>query len=281
MTSSKSAFVDDLGDEGMNAQIKTAIQTYADDLIALYGPTAAATNGQSDKWAVGVGQILMGTAVNEKLGNSTTKVLGKINLKGKIRKRTIATASAITDNGKPFYATDENTYTLAVPSIKAVPIGIVVQWITGTTCLVYEFPQHTLRANDMAGQGLEDLHLGSFPCTAFANGNMVVDLPLRYHAQIEQLWSAIRLAPAGASGTATIKAQIKAVGGSYVDVGAPTTFVAAATGDALGAVKTSAAVTTANIFHDGDLLQLVASAVTAMSAGHVDIYAKVRRRFGV
>lgn len=60
-------------------------------------------------------------------------------------------AAAVTDNGAPVYATDENTFTLTATS-NIGSIGSVKRWITGTTCDVQLFTANQYRANQDIGQ---------------------------------------------------------------------------------------------------------------------------------
>ncbi len=56
---------------------------------------------------------------------------------------TVATASAVTDNNSPVYASDDATLTLAAAT-NAQPVGYVDRWISGTTCDVqlYSAEEH-------------------------------------------------------------------------------------------------------------------------------------------
>lgn len=49
---------------------------------------------------------------------------------------TVTGAAAITDAGKPVYATDDDTFTLT-PTTDCSFIGVVSKWISSTTCFVY------------------------------------------------------------------------------------------------------------------------------------------------
>jgi len=68
--------------------------------------------------------------VNASGGSSRVKVRTK-----GIARLTVATASAVTQNGETVYASDDGTFTLASTSNSS--IGKVFQWISGTTCDVY------------------------------------------------------------------------------------------------------------------------------------------------
>lgn len=69
-------------------------------------------------------------AVNASGGSTRVKVRTK-----GIARLTVATASAVTQNGEAVYASDDGTFTLA--STSNSQIGKVIQWISGTTCDVY------------------------------------------------------------------------------------------------------------------------------------------------
>lgn len=92
----------------------------------------------------------------EKADNSLGSA-GDINAKLKERGRVILSvtgASAITDEGKDVFATDDNTFTLTVGGVW---IGKVVRWISGTMCVV-DFQAFRLRPSvfvNLVGQTTE------------------------------------------------------------------------------------------------------------------------------
>lgn len=74
---------------------------------------------------------------------------------------TVTGSSAVTDNGKPVYATDDNVLTLTANS--ADPVGEVVKWISGALCWVRLIPSGTNRTS----AGATDVTLGDNVAAAY------------------------------------------------------------------------------------------------------------------
>lgn len=278
MASTVNAFLQDLGADGLSLIVKSGVTVNEGDLLALYGPSAAATNGSVDKWSAGAGQILMGTAQKKVVGDGTKVV--PIGVGPVILSLAVTGAASVADNGKPVYATDENTYTLTAPATKCKAVGSVISWRTGTTCFVHLKSYRDNVGEDLAGGQLEDLLIATLDAASLATGvDQIVDKKLLCHGEIIDFYSVVGKVLGGGGGVATIGLSIKALGGAYVAVGTPTTIVAT-TADALGLVTRSAAITTANVFHHGDLIKVTAATVTALT-GQISIFATVRRRAGV
>lgn len=278
MASTSNAFLPDLGSDGAQFVVKSGVTVQEGDLVALYGPSAAASNGQIDKWTGAVGQILLGTAQKKLVGDGTKKV--PVAIGPTILQLLVTGSTAATDNGKPVYATDENTYTLTAPANRTKAVGSLVFWISGTTCLVQKKSYRENVGEDLAGGSEDEILIATLDASSLATGvDQVVDKKLLCHGEIVDFYSVVGKVLGGGGGVATIGLSIKAVGGAYVAVGAPTTIVAT-TADALGLVTRSAAITTANVFHKGDLIKVTAATVTALT-GQLSIYATIRRRAGV
>lgn len=82
---------------------------------------------------------------------------------------TVTGVSAITDAGKPVYATDGQTMTLARPAV-GVPVGFVDTWVAGTTCDVYLYSFRDMvkmfAAKGIASGGKRIIDLGVIPTNA-------------------------------------------------------------------------------------------------------------------
>lgn len=84
--------------------------------------------------ALVAGDTFAGFAHEGAVNPTSGAVRVKVRQKGIVR-LTVATASAVTNNGETVYASADGTFTLASTSNSS--IGKVVQWITSTTCDVY------------------------------------------------------------------------------------------------------------------------------------------------
>lgn len=284
MASTASAFPQVLEGDGVGFSGKTGITFFPDDLVAIFGPEAAANNGLADKWSGIINKILVGNASSKLTGINTPQV--KIAPTGQPVIRLVTGVTGVADTGKEVFATDENTYTLTQPASLVEPVGIIVKFLTGTTVVVWMYSFEALRAKEFAAHGLVRVNLGPIDAVSLANGNMLIDEPLGFHGQIESFYARCHKVPTGAGATATLKLQIKPAGGAYADVGAPTTVVVALA-NTLGQVIPSAAIPLVlsgagmNVFHDGDKLQVVAGTVTAFSAGLYSLEALCRTRPGL
>lgn len=84
--------------------------------------------------------------VPEQVDNSSGSAGDKqLRLEGGIEiKRAVTGASAVGDRGKAVYATDDNVLTLSSAGNSLV--GVVSEWLTGTTCWVHIYTQAELVA---------------------------------------------------------------------------------------------------------------------------------------
>jgi hypothetical protein len=288
MTSSADFFPTVAEGDGVGVAGKSGVTFYADDLVDLYGPEAAANNGLADKHGQVLNRIPLGNAAGRLIGlgvaQTATLKVGS-NVLQPVVQRTVTGVTGAGDVGKEVFSSDENTYTITVPASFVTPVGVIVRWLTGTTCLVWMYGFECLRAKEFAAHGLVRLNLGVIDGASIANGNMLIDEPLQFHGQIESFYARCQKVPTGAGAAATLKLQIKPSGGAYADVGAPTT-IALALANTLGQVIPSAAIPLVlsgagmNVFHDGDKLQVVASGVTAFTAGLYTLEAVCRTRIG-
>lgn len=175
-------------------------------------------------------------------------------------------ASSAADRGKPVYLSgDDNTLTLVRPTAtKPVQVGEVLRWGSGTTCdvLIYSLERRNAPSNKRL------LALGTFDASLLTNADARTAIPAPFHGKVLATYAMIDEAPAGVGGTAAINLEIAgvAVTGGVVTV---------ATGDARAAKKSGTAVTATAEFHEGDAIDVVASSVTAMSAGTFDLFAEV------
>jgi len=183
-------------------------------------------------------------------------------------------AAAVTDSWKPVYATDDSTYSLT-PAAVAVPCGIILNYNgSGTSCRVLFYGVATMQAMIAAGAGATVTEfLGTWDCAAMANGDILTSRILTDAGQITSFFAQVSRAPAGTSGTVTLNLEI---GTTNVGPTTPTSIVVA-TGDTLGEVITSAAITANNTFYPGDALSVEASSTTTMTAGQFNLFMKYRR----
>lgn len=187
----------------------------------------------------------------------------------------VAGATVVTDSvGRVVYFNDTDNpedLTLTRPT-RGVPIGLVLRFLTGDNCDVLLFSLETIFTIGMGGSGQELLYLGSFDAATVAAGNLRTGIPMPFHGRFLTLAAMVDVAIAGAGGTALINLETDAV-----DVTGGVVTVSTAAGGVKGTRLAGTAITAANFFSEGSLLDVEAATVTAMTAGRFDLYAEVER----
>lgn len=204
---------------------------------------------------------------------------------------TVTGTTAATDNGKEIYATDENTYTLTRPSDDALPVGIVLFWVTSTTCHILVFGVTESAVLALAGGSKRTLHIGAVNTdglAATAATNLLTGLTLWGHGLITKFYAiANSFDTSYLTGLQVLNLEI---GGTDVTGGALSLeFTGIDTQADKALIKSATAITAANEFHDGDLLDVelatdgVAFTVPAGGLTNVsyDLYIDVEYRAGV
>lgn len=251
--------------------------------LALVGPgdAVAARRGRVEPWSAADHQIPLGRALGTVTGNVAASpvpaVAVDLGAGGEILERvTVVGLASRADVGTPVYMTDDDTFTLTKPATNSATRGLVVGYSgSGSVGDVYLHAPLGLAA---APSGAELLPLGHYELAAFPAGAGPADVranyPAPYHLEILSVHASVTTAPTGGGGTAAINLEIDAVNvtGGVVTV---------ATGDVLGVRKNGTAVTAARRAHEGDAIDVEVTAVTAFTAGAIDLYALVRRLPGV
>lgn len=201
----------------------------------------------------------------------------KVNVQGKIKiQYPVTGATAITDIGKGVYATDGQTLTLTVPAA-GLPVGIVTNWISGTTCEIHLFDFEegmNVQKNGLA-QYYRYMPIGTFLTNAMqgTSAMTLVTLPAAYekykivslHAQCAGYDNA------AVAGSQVVNAYI----GSTITTGGNLTLAYTncdASGD-MGTAINATAITAANTVAVGDVVSLkVASSGTGFTADAVSAF---------
>ena len=195
-------------------------------------------------------------------------------------------ASAITDAGKFVYATDGQTYTLTSPADDSVPYGIVMRWVSSTTCDVYFFG--LIEAIQMSLiPRRATICLGSFPTNALqgtAAAELLTDIPMYGHFTIDS-WYAVPVAydNAAVAGDQNLEIDIGATSVKTTGGVNPTQInITYAELDAVGTMGTAiagSAIASANEVHDGDTISVRMAAsgtgFTADCAAAFNLYIQV------
>lgn len=182
-------------------------------------------------------------------------------------------ASAQSDLLAPVYVTDNQTLTLTRPSDDAEVVGVVTKWHTSTTCDVLLFGLLAQLILGMAGGNRQIFELGNYENAELNDGDIMTGMVMPFHGKFISLHGIVEQAFTGVSGTATLNLEI---GGTNVTGGALVASTAA--GGTVGTKLDASAITAANVFHEGDVVDLeVSSQGGTQTAGRVRVYAIVER----
>ncbi len=263
------------GADGLAGEIANAVQVYSGGFLGIRGPDHATTQGYLVPYNDEAGVMFAGGAAETTtLGDTTASPPPetRTNVGEKVLVR--ATVTGVASRGdilKPVYATDDNTLTLTRPTTGEV-IGIVTDWYTSTTCDVLIFG---IGARAAAATTTELMFLGSISTIIASAIDLRTAIPLSFHGEIVEVFAMVDVAVAGSSGTGllTLKINTTTVSGGVVTV-------STAAGGTVGTKLAGTAVTADNVFHAGDTLDVEIGTVTAMTAGRIDLFARVQRRPG-
>ena len=175
----------------------------------------------------------------------------------------------ITDVSRLVYATDDNTFTITRPALTA-PLGIIVASVSAAAADVLFFGADTMMAMALAGQGLTTWHLGTISGNVSGSGNGATGIEAPHRGRILSVYGSIITNLNGGGADLDINLEI---GGANVTGGVIPWLLA----DAQGAKKAGSAVTDdgANLFHQGDLIDIEIAMNTASTDGYMAVYANV------
>lgn len=186
--------------------------------------------------------------------------------------------AAVTDTGKPVFASDDQTLTLTRPA-RGNPVGMVAKWYTGTTCDVLMFGAVTQLAINLGGNGAQSvlaLFVNATDLTT-ATGYQIQTPPCR--GRLRSFSATVYKALAGGT-SITLQPQIKLAGGSFVST---TGSVTNLTTNATGAVVAVQTVTHDgnDIFDEDSTIQILVTLSGAYTAGSFCLYMTYDNNFGV
>jgi hypothetical protein len=263
------------GKKGVALNASTTVQCFGGGLAGIRGPDHATTQGDAAPYNNEAGMIFAGVVTNQVLGDATATPPpeARLNLEPGILTRIAVTgATGRGDIGAACYATDDDTVTLTRPA-NAEVIGLVIEYHTGTTCDVYVFD---LDARAAASTTTDTLYLGTIDFASTADGDIRTGIEAPYHGEIISLFGMVSAPLVGAGGTTLLNLELDAVN---VTGGALTMSTAA--GGTLGAKLSATAITAANVFSEGSLIDVEATASGGTrTSGAIDLFAKVQRRPG-
>lgn len=190
----------------------------------------------------------------------------------------VAGASTIAHVGSVVYTSTDNVktdLTLTRPT-RGFARGVIVKFNSSTSFDVLLFGFARMLAMQGVGQR-EVLELGTFANVALINGNIVTGQVMQFRGKIISLHGLVQTAFTGASGTAEVNLEIDAT-----NVTGGVLTVSTAAGGTIGAKLDATAITAANVFSEGSVLDVeVANTGGTQTAGSVRLYMVVERLPGI
>jgi hypothetical protein len=196
-----------------------------------------------------------------------------------LERRSVAGVSSLaTSIGRLAYLNTDNLlddWTLTRPT-RGAPQGVIVGYHSGAFCDILRFSFATMCAIMLGGSGQEVWCLGSFDVTIAASANLATAILAPYHGEFRDFYAVIDGADlAGAGGDVDVNLEI---GGTNLTGGVISLLIASPTA---GTKVAGTAITAANIFNEGDAIDIEATVNTAFTTGRVNLYAEVGRLLGV
>lgn len=257
-------------------------------LVALGSPShgTADVQGRTKKWAAADFEIPIGfalpnpaNATDGRWVGSTTAPRPETNIDTGVqtlRRYPVTGTSAQANVGLPVYATDDNVLTITRPAANAIPVGVITKWWTGTTCDVRIFGFNLTYLLALCGAGATVWNMGVMSAGA-GTGNVLTGIVAPFHGRILAVYGVVAVDATDADVVQTINFEI---GGVDVTGG----VITWAFGDAIGVKVAGTAITAANEFHHGDLIDVETTATvagTTADPGLLNLYATVELLPGV
>lgn len=168
------------------------------------------------------------------------------------------------------YVTAGGVFTLTRPAApNDEPVGVVLRYHSTALAGVYFFGLAAQLALALAGGTAHLMHLGSYGPYAAGSGNVATGIPAPCHGRFLTVFGQVARIPTDGDCSHSFNLEI---GGTNVTGGVVTWLFS----DALGAKLAGTAITAANEFHRGDLIDVevvVNTAGTATDPGLLNLFA--------
>jgi len=256
----------------LNHQITNAVVMYGGARAALVAA------GRVSTWTGVAGDTPVGFWGDSKMTGDTSAtpiVNGRVYAAGQIVNDCPVDgtlAGTIADHQKFVYATTDVTFTITRPAApNRTPVGIIENFKTTTTADVYFFSRVEMLQMALAGSNVRTICLGAIGTGVQTAGNILTGIAMSGHGKILDCYAICSNAISDADTHFDVNLEI---GGTNVTGGVITIDYA----DVIADKKAGTAITAANEFHDGDLLDLEAASVTAGTAtdtGSYNVYITV------
>lgn len=256
----------------LNHQITNAVVMYGGARAALVAA------GRVSTWTGVAGDTPIGFWGDSKMTGDTSVtpiVNGRVYAMGQIVNDCPVAgtlAGTVADHQKFVYATTDVTFTITRPSApNRTPVGIIETYKTTTTADVYFFSRVEMLQMALAGSNIRTIPIACVGVGITGSGNLATGIKLSGHGKILETYAVCLIGPTDAD--VDIDANLE-IGGTNVTGG----VIELITADVAGDNKAGTAITAANEFHDGDLLDIegvVNTAGTASDPGLYQVYITV------
>lgn len=257
---------------------------YRNAAFALGTPThgTASSRGQGMPWSGVAGEFLCGRWNTGKttgdLADTPTST-GSPTIDDEVIRNVVvaglASSSFQADVLKFVYLGDDNigaSLTLTRPAApNRTPFGIVYRGISATACDVLRFGLRTRLMLDLLGTNVRTVFLGAIAANLTASGDLLTGIVMSGHGKILDTYAICVKGQTDAD--VDIDANLE-IGGTDVTGG----VIELVTADVTAAKKAGTAITAANEFHDGDLLDVEGVVNTAGAVddpGEYNLYATI------
>ena len=275
-----------------NKQIVNAAVMYHTAFTSLCTPfhATSASRGRVKPAAFTAGEFPCGQWSDGKTtGDTSSTVLanGSIQIEDRVELMTVAglaSSSFQADNLKYVYCGTDNPAdaTLTRPTsstpgaVNTTPIGVVWDGYSATQAYVLIFGFRTRMLLDMCGGPVQTWCLGAVTAETAAAGNLLTGLVMPFHGKFLEVFTVCVSESTDADWTQLLNLEIDAVN---VTGG----VVTMAFGDTIGQKQAGTAITAANEFMAGSLIDVEAATVTAGTAnnGLYNLYVRVEMQLGL
>lgn len=238
--------------------IKNGVTVTRGGFVSLDSSTGRIDNAQNISGYAPLG-IVVGSAAGSSLltGNAGGTVKARVLVCVTLR-IPVTGATGLTDIGKSVYISSSSALTLTAPALGGIPIGCVIGYVSGTTCVVYIFHPAEVFANYVERDIFLPLGVIFAEALTSASEQLLLSIPMLEHMLITSLvLSPVCPDASSIAGSQTIQARI----GSTPITGANCTALYSNVDDlATIGVPVTGSATAANEAHKGDTLNIVSTA---------------------
>ena len=261
---------------GLAQRLVSAAQVYGGSFLGIRGPDHATSQGDVSVYDDDEkGLMFAGMSDTETLNATSGTSNARFNSEPTVYKGVSVTgASARTDVLKYCYLTDDDSWSLTRPTL-GCPNGIIIDFDTVTfDVLTFGIVGQILLHASGAAQDI--VHLGNYDWSGISDGNIRTAFPMAYHGEFLDIFAMVNDPMVGASGTTSLNLEI---GGTNVTGGV--VVVSTAAGGTAGTLLAGTAITAANVFHEGDTVDVEAASTSGtQTSGTFDLYATVLKKPG-